>query len=192
MHVDIARNIQGLSPNIPAIFALAAQIANKTLIFTCQILSLPMDSLYKQILVYRLVEIKALQYSTNQTGPVAEIARILREYNMIEHINSFIENGIVMSKGEWKKIVNDKVKDKENKEWTATRLLYRGLNDFKSTGINLKPGCPWWEVDKWDCFSTKCWTHNMWMHDENPQYALILKHKRKVIYMNQSIWISWK
>ncbi len=54
-----------------------------------------MDSLYKQILVYRLVEIKVLQYSTDQTGPVADIARILREYNMIEHINSFIENGIV-------------------------------------------------------------------------------------------------
>ncbi len=51
-----------------------------------------------------------------------------------------IENGIVMSKSEWKKIVNDQVKDKENKEWTATSLLYRGLNDFKSTGINLKTG----------------------------------------------------
>ncbi len=42
-----------------------------------------------------------------------------------------------MSKGEWKKIVNDKVKDKENKEWIATSILYRVLNDFKSTGINL-------------------------------------------------------
>ncbi len=39
--------------------------------------------------------------------------------------------------------------DKENKEWTATSLLYRGLNDFKSTGINLKTGCPWWVVAKW-------------------------------------------
>ncbi len=74
-----------------------------------------MDSLYKQILIYRLVEIKALQCSTDLTGPVAEIARIRREYNMIEHINSFIETEIVMSKGEWKKIVNDKVKYKENK-----------------------------------------------------------------------------
>ncbi len=63
---------------------------------------------------------------------MAEIVRILKEYNMIEHINSFIENGIVMSKSEWKKIVNDKVKDKENKEWTATSLLYGGLNNFKS------------------------------------------------------------
>ncbi len=70
---------------------------------------------------------------------------------MIEHINSFIENGIVMSKSECKKIVNDKVKDKENKEWTAISLLYRGLNDFKSTGINIKIVCPWWEVAKWDC-----------------------------------------
>ncbi len=82
---------------------------------------------------------------------MAEIVGILKEYNMIEHINSFIENGIVMSKSEWKKIVNDKVKDKENKEWTASNLLYRGLNDFKSTGINLKTGCPCWEVAKWDC-----------------------------------------
>ncbi len=48
-----------------------------------------------------------------------------------------------MSKGESNKIVNDKEKDKENKEWTPTRLLYRGLNDFKSTGINLKTGCLW-------------------------------------------------
>ncbi len=108
--------------------------------FTWQILSLPMNSLYKQILVYGLVEMKALQYSTDKTGPVADIARVLRVYNLIEHINSFIRNGIVMSKVKWKKIVNDKVKDKENKEWTATSLLYRGLNDLKSTGINLKTG----------------------------------------------------
>ncbi len=51
---------------------------------------------------------------------MADIVRILREYNMIEHINSFIENRIVMSKSEWKKMVNDKVKDKE---WTASSLL---------------------------------------------------------------------
>ncbi len=81
---------------------------------------------------------KLKRYSTVQirTGPVSDIARILKEYNMIEHINSFIDNGIVMSKSEWKKIVNRKVKDEENKEWTATSPLYRALNDFKSTGIN--------------------------------------------------------
>ncbi len=56
-----------------------------------------------------------------------------------------------MSKCEWKKIVNDKVENKENKESTATSLLYRGLNDFKSTGINLKTECSRWEVAKWDC-----------------------------------------
>ncbi len=131
MHVDIARNIQGMAPNTTAIVALAGMkwwrlsthIAKDTLMFTLQILSLPMNSFKKQILVYRLVEIKALQYNTDQTGPVAEIVRILKEYNMFEHINSFIENGIVMSKSESKKIVNDKVKDKENKEWTVTCLL---------------------------------------------------------------------
>ncbi len=74
---------------------------------------------------------KALEYSMDQTGPVADIVRILGEYNMIEYINNIIESAIVMSKGEWKKIVNNKVMDKENKEWTATSLLYRRLYDFK-------------------------------------------------------------
>ncbi len=115
--------------------------------FTWQILNLPTNSLYKQILVYRLVQIKALQYSTDQTTPVADIVRILKEFNMIEHINRFIANGMVMSKCEWKNIV----KDKENKEWTATSLFYRGLNDFKSTSIKLKTGCPRWDFAKWDC-----------------------------------------
>ncbi len=95
MHVYIARNIQGMAPNTPAIVTLdgmkwwwlSTYIAKKTLMFTCQILSLAMDSLYNQILVYRLVESKALQYSTDQTAPVADIVRILKEYKMIEHIN---------------------------------------------------------------------------------------------------------
>ncbi len=68
-----------MAPNTPAIVTLAGMkwwrlsthIAKNTLMFTWQILSLPMNSLYKEILVYRLVEIKALQYSTDQTGPVA-------------------------------------------------------------------------------------------------------------------------
>ncbi len=54
---------------------------------------------------------------------MADIVRILKEYNMNEHTNSSVENGIVISKGEWKEIVNDKVKNKENKEWKATSLL---------------------------------------------------------------------
>ncbi len=93
--------------------------------FIWQILILPMNSLYKQILVYRLVEIKALQYSTDQTRPVADIVRILKEFNacnMIDHINNFIENGIVMSKSEWKKMINGKVKI--NKIKNGQQLAY--------------------------------------------------------------------
>ncbi len=57
MHVDIARNIHGMAPNTPAIVALAGMkwwqlsthIAKETLMFTWQILSLRIDSLYKHI-----------------------------------------------------------------------------------------------------------------------------------------------
>ncbi len=92
---------------------------------------------------------------------MADISRILREYNMIDHINNIIESGIIMSKGEWKQIVNNKVMDKENKEWKATRLLCRGLTDIKSTCIHLKTRCPWWVVAKWD-YSLLCTVKVMW------------------------------
>ncbi len=57
MQVDIARNIQGMAPNTPALVALAGMkwwqlsthIAKETLMFTWQILSLRIDSLYKHI-----------------------------------------------------------------------------------------------------------------------------------------------
>ncbi len=57
-----------------------------------------------------------ITFSDYQVNSMADIVRILREYHIIDHINSFIGNGIVMAIAEWKKIVNDKVKDKENKE----------------------------------------------------------------------------
>ncbi len=68
MHVGIARNIQGMAPNTQVIVALAGMkwwrlsthIAKYTLMFTWQIINLPMNSLYKHVLVYRLVEIKTL------------------------------------------------------------------------------------------------------------------------------------
>ncbi len=41
-----------------------------------------MESLYKHILLYRVVEIIALEYSINQSGPVVDIVRIIREYNI--------------------------------------------------------------------------------------------------------------
>ncbi len=57
-----------MAPNTQAIVALAGMkwwqlnpYSKGDLIVHMEILSLPMNSLYKQILVYRLVEIKALQ-----------------------------------------------------------------------------------------------------------------------------------
>ncbi len=79
-----------------------------------------------------------------------------------------------MPKGEWKKIVNDKVEDKEYKEWTATSLLYRRLKDFKSTSINLKTGCPWLEGANRNC--SLLWKINV-------MWKLLVTNKIKSGYM---------
>ncbi len=71
--------------------------------------------------------------------------------------------------------------NKENQEWTATSLLYRGLNDFKSTGTNLKTGCPWWVVAKWD-YSLLWIIKVMW--------KLVVTNDIKSVYNCDSVWAS--
>ncbi len=111
VHVDVAKNIQGLAPNTPAIVALGSiklwriltHIAVEAMMFAWQLLSLPMENVYKKIFVQRLVELRSVNYNQIQTGPVAGIVKICMDYGIIEYINQSLKSGVVVSKSEWKK-----------------------------------------------------------------------------------------
>ncbi len=91
MHVDVAKNIQGLALNTPAIVALGSikwwqistHIAVEAMMFTWQLLRLPKENVYKNIFVQRLVELRSVDYNQIQTGPVAGIVKICMDYGMI-------------------------------------------------------------------------------------------------------------
>ena len=54
-----------------------------------------------------------------------------------------------MNQNIWKKLVKDQANKKESDEWIATKLLYRSLSVFDSTGIDCKNGFKWWKLCKW-------------------------------------------
>ncbi len=124
MHVDVAKNIQGLAPNTPAILALGSikcwrrstHIAVEAMLFAWQLLSLPMEHVYKKIFVQRLVELRSVNYNQIQTGPVAGIVKICMDYGMIEYINQSLKSEVVVSKSEWKRMVKGCAKEKEERE----------------------------------------------------------------------------
>ncbi len=124
MHVDVARNIQGLAPNTPEIVALGSikwwristHIAVETMMCAWQLLSLPMENVYKKIFVQRLVELRSVNYNHIQTGPVAGIVKKkCMDYGMIEYINQSLKSGVVVSKSEWKRMVKGCTKEKEGR-----------------------------------------------------------------------------
>ncbi len=99
MHVDVAKNIQGLTPNTPAIVALGSikwwristHIAVEAMMFAWQLLCLPMENVYKKIFVQRLVKLRSVNYNQIQTGPVAGMGKICMDYGLIEYIRPILE-----------------------------------------------------------------------------------------------------
>ncbi len=57
------------------------------MMFAWQLLSLPMENVYKKIFVQRLVELRSVNYNQIQTRPVAGIVKICMDYGMIEYID---------------------------------------------------------------------------------------------------------
>ncbi len=159
MHVDVAKNIQGLAPNTPAIVALGSikwwqistNIAIEAMMFALQLFILTKENVCKKIFVQKLVELRSVNYNQIQTGPVAGIIKICIVYGMIEYIDQSLKSRVIVSKSEWKRMVKGCTKEKEGREWIATSIMYKNIDIFKEIEINLENGWGWWKIAKWDC-----------------------------------------
>ncbi len=123
------------------------------MMFAWQLLSLPMEIVYKnkKIFVQRMVELRSVNYNQIQTGPEAVIITICMDYGMIEYIDQSLKSGVVVSTSEWKRMVKGCAKEKEGREWITTSMMYKNIDIFKEVEINFQNCWGWWKIDKWDC-----------------------------------------
>jgi len=155
-HVNVARNVQGLSNNTPMAVALSSiqwvrlssHIYREVLAVVGSIMKLPAISLYKRVFVAKLLEYKYCGGNENERGPVAFMYNVCFKFEITDSVFEMIEKGKNFEN--WKKIVKQRVYNREEKEIKATLMMYKELGDFKNSSINLMNGFVWWLIAKRD------------------------------------------
>ena len=156
-HIQIAKKIQGLptsTANIVPLSAvkwmrLATEVTKRCMLFHWQIYSLPVHTLYKQLLVYRIVDILR-RPSENKSGPSTRFVECCKMVGLLTKLRECVYNGDVISKKEWKSEVYKRLNSIENNEWKASVLMTSVASEYKQSVTSYTNGFHWWTVAKWN------------------------------------------
>ncbi len=114
-------------------------------------MSLSMKSVFKQILVSRIIDIEISLNSHIGKGSVEIMQSKIKDYGLGHEVTNTLNTGIIMKIDQWKQKVKEKVIEKEHHEWIATGLMYRSVKEFKSLEVSIKIGWGWWQISRSDC-----------------------------------------
>ena len=153
-HKSMARDIQNLPGNTPDPMVLASlgwkdvvsQVDYVKLMFVQRILNLGATSIYRVIFLRRLFFI-LMSGIINPISPIAQIVKILLKYNLLEHVVVNVEEGIIPTKSEWKRVVSKAIEDKVHGEWRFLLSLYPKLEVYRAV-VNKYSFLCWWEMAK--------------------------------------------
>ncbi len=156
-HFDVAKKVQGIAKTSPNCVPLATlrwnrlhcEVDRRCLLFHGQILRLPIESLYKQVFVNRLVDIFRDQQK-NRTGPTVHFIKTCKSVGLEMVVKECLTTGKILSKGEWKKEVDRCLARRESNEWQATVLATNRFTEFKGITTSYREGFGWWKVAKWN------------------------------------------
>ena len=149
-HQSMAKKTQGLPMSTANCCALApigwksisATLMIKSLTMMWQILLLPMNSVYKLILVNRLLEHNE-NHGGHGQGPAWKMFTDTKSLSLLNTVMSSITTGNYMSMSEWKRTVKSRVCEYEHKKWTMACCLYRSLRLYREIFMDISMW-PWW------------------------------------------------
>lgn len=94
------------------------------------------------MLVYRL-QLYYNNCTDTYHGFIPDVVRILKKYNLEQHILSFMENGTFLSKHTWKCICKRAVSLYEETAWSARIAISDDCTRFRKIHTELKPSILW-------------------------------------------------
>ncbi len=151
MHAQLGRRIQGLPPSasgpvsystlgwlsIGGLFDLAK------LLWIVRLLSLPYTSPYHQVAVWVFT---LCRFSVvKPTGPFAAVYSVCERYGLITALHSMMDTGDLPSRAAWKRRCSTAVRERQDRRWQMTRVLYGRLNLFNLVVRVARP-LVWWTV----------------------------------------------
>ncbi len=151
-HTQMARNIQGLPGFVANVSVLAllgwisiqGYIDRRCLLFLWSILRLDVFCIYKQLCMYRLLRIRG-DSTVSNGGPVLNFYKTCEKYGLCDVVFDMIDSGIVMSKGQWKRLISRKVMEYECMRWRVEIQMYSSLTFYKNV-ISKYGLCIWWRL----------------------------------------------
>ena len=148
-HWKVAKRIQRIPENTPnaAVLpqigwkTLGGHIAYLKLLFLWRVLLLPMNNIYKRVVVTRLLQ--WFRKPSDQKGPVATILCEARKYHLLADIICAVTLGVYMTTSVWKNKVKTNIYKHEWDQYCVTLPMYKKLNVYKNCfkGIRM---WPWW------------------------------------------------
>ena len=149
-HAKFAKVFQGLpdqASNTGAVacmgwLSLEGYIRLMLLMFFMRIISLSADCIYKKVLItrycYHVYHPDGLHY-----GPLSRFVALCKEYGLMARVTAAIEDCIIPSKAEWKKLVMDKIWAMENRKLKLMCTICKSLNYMKDRVVSVQL-LSWW------------------------------------------------
>ncbi|PJE77768.1 hypothetical protein CI610_03305 [invertebrate metagenome] len=119
---DIAESILGL-------FRISAEVDRRKLLFLQKMIAMDQSYLPKQIFTIRLhLYISVLPNTpANHKGYFPDIVKVLRKYNLLYYLETYLRSYIFPTKSQWKRIVKSTIRSYEN---SALKERMANDNDF--------------------------------------------------------------
>ena len=148
-HVNVAKNIQGLNSNTPAVAALAGLKWPRLSSYITKELLLFIGYTVKYNYIYKNIILSMYFDQKNKRSKKTSIVHTFIEYglklNVLGKFDKYLYE-CCFELSEWKKLVKEQIKKKENAEWQATVLMYKSLKTFTTVGINFDSGFIYWKI----------------------------------------------
>ena len=112
------------------------------MMYFMHIIRLPVDCIYKKVFIIRYCYYMYRTKGSNH-GPTMRFLDICKKYELLSVVKQAVEECVIPSKYEWKKIVEEKIWANENKQWKLQSTLYVKLNGLKEMMPKIAP-LSWW------------------------------------------------
>jgi hypothetical protein len=150
-HMSIAKVIQGLPRQTsgPAVLmpmqwlSMHALLAYRRLTLLWRILLLPTESICKQMVVGRVLEIIKVGVGSSPVGPVRVIMESAIEYGLVDLIRCAIISAQFHPISRWKNVVVERIRAVERSAYEAKSKMYVKLSLFCDC-ISVQFVWPWW------------------------------------------------
>ncbi len=163
-HAEAAKSLQGLPVNACNHGALRtigwiniqSHIDIKRLLFLWRIICLPVQCIYKKLLITRYSYINIDEYPCK--GPLKCLLDTANKYQLLEYVHKAIECADYMSIAAWKKLVNETVVCRQEKLWNINVYLYSSLKRVSKVIPPVSISAWWLFCQNNPCAISKCKT----------------------------------